>query len=304
MARAQAAGTGSADELVVTLLGTGTPAAEPNRAGFANLVRAGDTVLLFDAGRNAVTRINQAGVPVGAIDAVFMTHYHSDHVNGLSDVFMTGYLSGPIGQRKVPLELYGPAGIRQLAEGVGLVSRHDAQERIENEHVPQAATTIEAHEIAPGIVYDRDGVKVTMFTVDHGIEPAVGYRVDYNGHSVVFSGDTTYAQQVVDHAMGADLLVHEVAGTPEPMRQLPYVQNILALHTTTEDAGRVFAQAQPRLAVLSHVVRLFSPEHPRVRMDDILSEIRRTYDGDIVVGEDLMQFRISDKGITQALADQ
>lgn len=293
-------------ELVVTLLGTGTPAAEPNRAGYANLVQAGDTILLFDAGRNAVTRMNQLGMSVGALDGVFITHFHSDHVNGLADVFMTGYLSGPIGRRTTKLPLYGPEGVQELADGMRMAHMGDIRVRIENENIASEGSEFEVHTVEPGVIYDQNGVKVTMFDVTHGehVHPAVGYKVEYMGKSVLFSGDTNYNQNVVDHGKDVDLLVHEVGAVPDAIAQIPFVKAIMSLHTPPDQVGTIFSETKPQMAVLSHVVRLETPNAPRVSMSEIVTDVRETYEGPLVVAEDLMQFRITENGIALLLANQ
>ncbi|NVO25552.1 MBL fold metallo-hydrolase [Donghicola mangrovi] len=292
-------------ELVVTLLGTGTPSADLRRAGFANLVQAGGTTLLFDAGRNVVTRLQQMDLAIGAVDAVFITHFHSDHVNGLDDILMSGYLTGPIGGRKGPLGLYGPPGVAALAEGIRTAHQGDITTRMADEGVDEAATHFDVHEAAPGVVFDADGVKVTMFPVNHGelIDPSVGYRVDYAGKSVTFSSDTKFDPAVIEAGRGTDLLVHSVGTAPDQMLDLPFVRRILNHHSSPQDVGRVFSEAAPKIGVLSHVVRLENPKFDRVRMSDIVTRVRETYDGPMIVAEDLMQFRIADN-VSVLMADQ
>lgn len=138
-----------------------------------------------------------------------------------------------------------------------------------------------------------------MFNVFHGenIAPAVGYRVDYAGKSVTFSSDTKYHENVIKYGKGVDLLVHETAAAPEETMNNPIVQTILNHHISPEDAGRVFTQTNPKVAVYSHVVRLFGPKG-QVTMHDIVARTRKTYKGTLAVGEDLMQFLITDKGVS------
>lgn len=304
------AGTQNADQgsdapgdFAVTLLGTGTPAADPERFGYANLVQAGDTTLLFDAGRSASVRLNQMGVSVGSIDATFITHFHSDHTNGLADVFTAGYLNGDIGGRETPMQLYGPQGVTELAENTRAAHESDIEIRMEDEGVPEDGTRIEPHESEPGTVFEQDGVTVTMFETHHGdaIDPSVGYRVDYNGKSVVFSGDVKNDEGVVDNSEEADLLVHSVGTAPDEMMEQDFVQRVLGHHISPQDAGRTFAQVEPGMAVYSHVVRLGDGQ---VSMADIVEDTRETYSGPLTVAEDLMQFRIRDGGVSILQADQ
>ncbi|RCK21757.1 hypothetical protein TH1_18530 [Thalassospira lucentensis MCCC 1A00383 = DSM 14000] len=299
-ASAQDAGAPDERALVVTLLGTGTPLNEPDRFSFSNLIQAGGLNLLIDAGRGTSIRLGQLGIPLGKVDGVFMTHFHSDHTIGLGDLFATGYIRVPtLGGRTEPLELYGPAGTARLAEGLRLAFKSDIDTRMLDEGVPEAATTINAHEFDEGLVFDRNGVQVTMFRVLHGerIDPSVGYRVEYNGHSVVFSSDTKYDERVIEAGRGADVLVHETGAAPQDVMDNPIIQNILDHHTSPEDVGRVFSEAKPGLAVYSHVVRLFGKDG-RIPMREIVDRTRTTYSGPLVVAEDLTQIIIDEKGTT------
>jgi len=284
------------DRMIVTLLGTGTPGLYPDRFSSANLVEAGGLKLLIDAGRGATLRIGQLGYSLGQIDATFLTHMHSDHVSGLADMFMTSYIRVPyIGGRTEPFQLYGPTGTQKLADGLVMAHGWDIETRIEDEGVPLAATTIQAHEAEEGVVFDQNGVTVTTFPVNHGdkIENAVGYRVDYKGKSVLFSGDTTYEPNVVTYAKGVKLLIHEVGMATEKMMQHPSTATVLAHHTSPEDVGRIFSQAAPDYAVYSHMVLMGDPP-----IQELISRTRSTYDGPLVIGEDLMQFVLEDGGVT------
>jgi ribonuclease Z len=286
-------------ELVVTVLGAGTPELLPRRFGNSTLVQAGGLNLVFDAGRGAAIRLEQMGVSLGKIDGLFITHYHSDHVNGLADIWMSGYLP-PLGGRKTPLQLYGPTGIKHLAEGLRNTFSKDISIREADEHVPPAGTEIDAHEFDhDGVVFQKNGVTVTAFQVNHGplIKPSYGYRVDYNGHSVTMSSDTKYNDNVIKYGKGADLLLHEVAIAPESIENVPMIQRVMAHHSSPEDAGRVFAQARPKLAAFYHIVRLRGPNAPRASLEEIATRTRKTYDGPLVLTEDLTQFVIG-KGVT------
>ncbi len=136
-------------------------------------------------------------------------------------------------------------------------------------------------------------MKVTAFEVDHApIKPAFGYRIDYGGHSVVLSGDTRFSENLVRHARGVDLLVHEVVA-PDSLRRIgappERVKAIVAHHTTPEQAAEVFNETKPRLAVFSHIV------DPTARADEIMPLTRKTYGGQLVLGEDLMVIDVGEK---------
>src|SRR5262249_47195297 len=142
-------------------------------------------------------------------------------------------------------------------------------------------------EIRAGVVYEKSGVKVSAFEVDHGpvVKPAFGYRVDFGGHSVVLSGDTRASETVIQQAQGVDLLIHEVMA-PETLSRAAIpsdvAQRVLAIHTTPEEAGSVFARAKPKLAVYSHICL------PMATEAELVPPTRKTYAGPLEVGEDLM----------------
>lgn len=301
-ALAQTAPAAAADDtgdLVVTLLGTGTPELSTSSFGNSTLVQAGGLNLLFDAGRGASLRLEQMGVSLGRIDGVFITHFHSDHLNGLADVWMTGYLP-PIGARKTALQVYGPVGTEHITQGLMNTYDKDIAIRQADEHVPPEGTRLQAHEYdKDGVVFDRNGVAVTAFAVNHGpqIKPSYGYRIDYKGHAVTLSSDTKYDPNVIKYGTGVDLLIHEVAIAPKEIESLPIIQRVMDHHTSAEDVGRVFAQAGPKLAVYYHMVRLRQPGVARVGIGEIARRTRTTYDGPLVIGEDLMQFVIG-RGIS------
>ena len=132
------------------------------------------------------------------------------------------------------------------------------------------------------------------FTVDHGeaIKPAVGYRIEYKGRAVVISGDTRYDQNVIKYSTGVDLLIHEVCIARPELLSNPYVQRVIAHHTTPREAGQVFSLAKPKLAVYSHIVFLGGSAVPPATVDDLVAGTRETYNGPLQVGEDLMFFEI------------
>jgi ribonuclease Z len=278
----------------VTLLGTGTPIPDPNRFGPSTLVEAGNKKLLFDAGRGVPIRVRQLGFRESKIDVVFLTHYHSDHTVGIPDIWLTGWLGN---MRQEPFRLIGPVGAKSLMANLESAYALDIKIRLEDEKLPPRgiATVVEEFE-KDGVVYDKDGVKVIAFTVDHGaaIKPAVGYRIEYKGRAVVISGDTRYDQNVIKYGTGVDLLIHEVCIARPELLSNPFVQRIVDHHTSPREAGQVFSLAKPKLAVYSHLVFLSSDKVPRATVDDIVAGTRETYDGPLQVGEDLMSFEIGD----------
>ena len=283
----------------VTLLGTGTPIPDLDRFGPSTLVEAGNKKLLFDAGRGVPIRVRQIGLREGKIDALFLTHYHSDHTAGIPDIWLTGWLGNT---RQEPFRLIGPVGAKSLMANLESAYALDIKIRLEDEKLPPGgiATVVEEFE-KDGVVYDSDGVKVIAFTVDHGaaIKPAVGYRIEYKGHAGVISGDTRYDQNVIKYGAGVDLLIHEVCIVRPELLSNPYIQRVVDHHTSPREAGQVFSMAKPKLAVYSHLVFLASDKVPRATVDDIVAGTRETYDGPLQVGEDLMSFEIGDAVIVR-----
>lgn len=301
LALACASSLAMAGDFTVTLLGTGVPNPRPERFSQSTLVEAGSQKLLFDVGRGAPIRIWQLKVPMGSINATFITHFHSDHLTGLPDLWLTGWLRPQYAQRKAPFEIYGPEGVRQLMDGLQTAFAADIKIRLEDEKNPPEGVAVNVHEFtAPAVVYEKDGVKVSSFVVDHGdaIKPAVGYRIDYDGRSVVISGDTRLSEEVVRQATGADLLIHEVAAIkPELLKRSPAFQRIFAHHVSPAQAGTVFERAKPKLAVYSHIARYDDPQTAAPDDAEIVQQTRETYGGPLAVGTDLMQFDIGKEGI-------
>ena len=282
--------------LRVTLLGTGNPRPVPERYGPSILVEAATTPptrIIVDAGRGATERLFSLGGRelLSGVDLVLLTHLHSDHVVGLPDLWLTGWLFG----RSKPFAVKGPEGTAALMGHLEKAYEFDVKTRRDvDERIPGAGVAVDAHDVAVDVSFDVSGVKVTPFLVDHGpVKPAYGYRIDYAGKSIVFSGDTRYSENLIAHARGCDVLVHEVMAPDverrvNAMRDPVVVQRIIDHHTTPEDAGRVFAAVKPRLAVYSHI----GPSATTAR--DLEGPTRKTYAGPLLVGEDLTVFDVGE----------
>lgn len=293
----------------VTLVGTGTPFPSITRLGPCTLVQVAGMNLVFDTGRGCSIRLWQLGVPLGSIDVVFMTHYHSDHVNGLPDLWLTSLLGPIFGRRKKPLDVYGPAGVA-VTDGLGvhsmcsgLMAGYEADRRIRASEAknPTGPSDLVAHEFAAeGVVFERNGVTVSSFVVDHGraIKPAYGYRIDYDGRSAVISGDTTICDNVIEQATGVDLLVHEVCSVRPELLKGSFLEVVLSHHTSPADCGTVFHKAAPKMAAFTHVLLLGKDGVPEPEPPDLIAEARRNYAGPLVLGEDLMSFDIATTGVT------
>jgi ribonuclease Z len=284
----------SAQDLQVTLLGTGSPQPRMDRFGPSILVQAGDQKLLFDCGRGATQRIEQLNVPFAEVDALFLTHLHSDHVVGIPDLWLTGWVRG----RKDAFRVWGPAGTREMMAHLEQAFQFDVHVRRDvDEKLPAQGVAVVAKDIEQGVVYESGGIKVTAFAVDHGlVKPALGYRVDFKGHSVVLSGDTRFSKNLIHFSEGTDVLIHEVMDTDafrlkNPSTSPERAQRVASHHTTPEQAGTVFTRVKPKLAVFSHIV----PGDTT----DLIPLTRKTYSGPLEVGEDLMSIEIGEKVVVQ-----
>jgi ribonuclease Z len=283
----------------VTLLGTGNPTPAIERFGASILVEAGSEKLLFDCGRGVPIRLWQLHIPMRDVTAVFFTHLHSDHTVGFPDLWLTGWLPPPWGQRIEPMHVYGPTGTRKMVQHLEVAYQADIRMRMADEKLPHSGVSIFATEIVEGVVYEKSGVKVTAFNVDHGefIKPAFGYRIDYGGRSVALSGDTRVSENLIRFSQGTDVLFHEVAAArAENLSTSEAARRIIGHHTTPEDAGRVFTRVQPKLAVYTHIALLSTdPDISAPTVEDLVSLTRKTYSGPLEVGEDLLSIDVAER---------
>ena len=282
----------------VTLLGTGAPVPSIERFGPSILVEAGGQRLLFDCGRGASQRLWQLKIPLGQVTTMFLTHLHSDHTVGIPDLWLTGWIPAAYGRRSSPLQVYGPAGTKEMMKNLVKAYAWDIDTRSKENNKADSGAVVTASDITEGFVWESNGIKVTPFIVKHAdfIDSALGYRIDYGGHSVILSGDTRYSENLVGHAKNADLIVHEVAAANEQsMQNSSLINQILGFHSSPEDAARVFEQIKPKLAVYSHIVLLTAdPSIPPPTANDLKSRTQKIYKGAFEVGEDLLSIEIGD----------
>ena len=279
-----------AQDIKVTLLGTGSPPPVMNRFGPSVLVEAGNQKLIFDTGRGVLQRLTEAGVKPKDITGVFFTHLHSDHLVGFPDLWLTGWVNG---RREVPHRVFGPKGTAKMTSHLEQAFEYDIKIRLYDDRPPPEGILIEATDIAQGVAFEKDGVKVTAFDVDHEpIKPAFGYRVDFKGRSVVISGDTSFSENLIKHSAGVDVLIHEVVSL-ESLKRAKYseerIKTIINHHISPERAGELFTRVRPRMAVYYHIVI------PSATPEDLIPQTRKTYAGPLELGEDLMVIEIGEK---------
>jgi ribonuclease Z len=270
------------------LLGTGYPYPSAERAGPSCAIVVGERVFIVDAGRGVGMRIAATGISWSSIEAAFLTHLHSDHIDGLPDLF---HCTWEFGAGK-PFELYGPKGIQEVANGLlqfygpDIFIRRDLTEKL-----PAEGARINVHEIQEGVVYNvPDVVKITAFLEDHPpVKPAFGYRFDAGRHSVVITGDTRPNQNLVRFAAGADILVHEayVRRSSANSADDDPRWSIYKYHSSAREAGETAAKAKVKTLVLTHLIPAGATEQ------DFLDEAKKSFSGKIIVGRDLTNLRLT-----------
>lgn len=284
----------------LTLLGTGTPIPDPARRGPSQLIEAGGGLVLIDAGSGVVQRLVEAGYGVLSdarlrppIARIALTHLHSDHVLGLADLLWTGWVMRWWDE---PPPIAGPPGTAALVEGLLAAFAYDIGVRTRGERLRRDWLAPRVDEIEEGWSSEGDGWRLRGFRVEHEpVDQAFGYRLDSDDGAIVVSGDTRPSENLVRQAQGADLLVHEVYWRVGALRLRERTTDadaqarrltIERYHTSSEELGRVAAEAGVPALVLSHI--LFRGGAP----PDLESDIAATYHGSITTGADLMTFYV------------
>ncbi len=280
----------------VTLLGTGCPQVSTERYGPANLVRHGGRAFLVDCGSGTTQRLLGAGSAGRDLDAVLLTHLHSDHLVDLYQLIVSSWHQG----RDRPQRVYGPPGTRRFVESTMTVWRTELEQRIAHEKRPSTrALETEVTEIGPGTVLNQDGVAITAVAVAHQpVKHAFGFVFEAGGRKLAFSGDTAYCPALIEAARGADVLVHECFIHREmkltPGRTAEGLANVASYHTLSSEVGKVAAESGARCLVLNHFVPIAFDKAA------LLAEVRKDYAGPIVVGEDLMRLDLDTRVATHA----
>jgi len=271
----------------VVMLGTGTPNADPDRYGPAVAVVVDDASYLVDFGVGVVRRAaaaERAGVkPLAATNLkyAFATHLHSDHTLGFADLIFSPWVL----DRDTPLTVYGPRGLRAMADH--LVAAYADDVRIRSAGGEPAhkhdARVVNVHEIAPGVAYRDDRVTVTAFAVKHGAWPqAFGYAFQAPDRTVVISGDAAPDSHIEERCQRCDVLVHEVYSEAGFAKRSPEWQAYHSrYHTSSRQLGAIAARARPGVLVLYHQLIWSSTE------EALLAEVRAVYDGKVVSAHDL-----------------
>lgn len=298
----QSANLFNEDGLYVITTGTGAPLPDEGRAGPQTIVIAGDQFLVFDAGPGSTHKMEVIPLEVGDVDALFLTHYHSDHIGDIGELMLKRWATTGNDQ---PLPIYGPPGVEEVVAGFEAAYQLDVGYRVDHhgeEAMPASGSGGEVHLfdlgtdlMASEVVYDQGGVEVTAFNVDHTpVFPAVGYRVSYKGHSVVITGDTIYTESLTQHAIGADVLISEAlnhefsqmvaeAGREVDNNMSTVAEDIQDYHITPEQAGVVARDAGIPYLIITHVL---PPVPNQILVNPFLRDARAVYDGKIYMAND------------------
>jgi ribonuclease Z len=286
---AEAQAPARAGSMKVILLGTGGPEFTlERRQGAATLVLVNGLTLLFDAGRGVLQRLFDSSEDINAVDLVFLTHLHSDHIVGLPELWITPWF---MSQRKGPTYVYGPKGTRAMLDGMKQCLGSDVTQRA-NEFNRAEDLGYEAHEFAgERVIFSSNEVTVTSVPVDHKEgNPAFGYVIQHGGRKLVLSGDCTLSDSLIAAGQGADVVIHNVyAPSPALLKSDPNKRVVAQKLTSPEQAAEVFRLTGTKYAVYSHVILLDSTKK------DLTERTRAAgYRGPLTIGDDLMTIHIGE----------
>ncbi|MDP7707228.1 MULTISPECIES: ribonuclease Z [unclassified Mycobacterium] len=274
----------------VTLLGTGSPIPDPNRAGPATLVRAGGQVFLVDCGRGVLQRAAAVGVGAAGLSALLLTHLHSDHIAELGDVLITSWVTN-FAPDPPPLQIIGPPGTADVVEATLKAFGHDIGYRIAHHADLNAPPPIEVHEYTEGPVWERDGVTIRVAPTDHRpVAPTIGFRIEFDGAAVVLAGDTVPCATLDELSAGADALVHTVI-RKDILTHVPQqrVKDVCDYHSSVQEAAATAARAGVSTLILTHYVPAIVPGQEEQWRSLAATE----FGGRIELGDDLHRVEVS-----------
>jgi ribonuclease Z len=273
----------------VTLLGTGSPIPDPNRAGPSTLVRAGGQTFLVDCGRGVQQRLAAAGSGANALSALLLTHLHSDHIADLGDVIITRWVT-TFDPDPPALPIIGPPGTAEVVDATLKAFGPDIGYRIAHHPDITGPPRVEVEEVTGGVVWGRDGVRIRVAPTDHRpVAPTIGFRIEHDNASVVLAGDTVPCAGLDDLAAGAGALVHTVI-RKELILQMPQqrIRDICDYHSSVEEAAATAERAGVGILVLTHYVPGIAPGQE----DDWRALAATVFSRQIELGDDLHRIEV------------
>jgi ribonuclease Z len=273
----------------VTLLGTGSPIPDPDRAGPSTLIRAGGQTFLVDCGRGVQLRLAAAGSAANTLTALLLTHLHSDHIADLGDVIITRWIS-TFAPNPAPLQIIGPPGTAEVVDATLAAFGHDIGYRIAHHADLTAPPAVEVHEYPEGVVWDVDGVRIVAAATDHRpVAPTVGFRIEHDGASVVLAGDTVPCESLDELATGAGALVHTaIRHDLVDAMPLQRIRDICDYHSSVEQAADTAARAGVGILILTHYV----PSPARGQYEEWRALAAGVFDRQIELGDDLHRVQV------------
>ncbi|MEY2467520.1 MAG: hypothetical protein QOF21_218 [Actinomycetota bacterium] len=273
----------------VTILGSGSPIPDPDRAGPSGLVSAGGQHFLIDCGRGVLMRLAGAGLQVPQLSAVFLTHLHSDHTTDFNDVLTTWWVMPMTGGRA--LRVFGPPGTQSFVDRTIAAMSADIGYRIDHHNDLNEPPAVEVTEVSDGVALESGGVRVVAALVDHGVvKPAVGYRFEADGAAACWSGDTVPCDGLDRLCAGADVYVQTVIR--RSLVEMVPVQrflDILDYHSDIEGAAGTAKRAGARTLVLNHPV----PGPLPGSEDEWIAEAAAVFDGEVIMAADLLKIGVA-----------
>jgi ribonuclease Z len=273
----------------VTLLGTGSPIPDANRAGPSTLVRAGGQTFLVDCGRGVQQRLTAAGAGANGLTALLLTHLHSDHIADLGDVIITRWVT-TFTPDPTPFQIIGPPGTAEVVDATLKAFGFDIGYRIAHHADLTSPPPVEVHEYTEGVVWERDGVQIRVAPTDHRpVAPTIGFRVEHNDASVVLAGDTVPCASLDDLAKGAGALVHTVI-RKDLVEAMPMqrIKDICDYHSSVEEAAATATRAGVGILILTHYVPGIAPGQE----DDWRALAASAFDRQIEIGDDLHRVEV------------
>lgn len=284
-------------ETRVVMLGTGTPNPVPERSGPSVAIIVNDNSYLVDFGTGIVRQAARAnGMGIKALEAKylkkgFITHTHSDHTIGIADLILTPWVL----EREEPLKIFGPKGVKNMVNHIMAAYEEDINARMHGlECANKTGIIVNTTEISEGIIYKDDLVKVEAFLVDHPPFEAYGYKFTTPDKVIVISGDTCYSENLIKHAKGCDILIHEViSSTGVQLRDPKWKKYHLRVHTTSKDLAKIAEKVNPGKVVFYHQLFMVAPDETgrmvteKEREEEMIAEVKSKYDGIVISAKDL-----------------